>query len=118
MSCFFPSFFLKSAPMGATPAQIALAWLLAQKPWIVPIPGTMKLSRLKENMAAADVVLSSEDMRDIEKAASAVMVEGARYQENIQKLVGGNLFPRIFRAAPSFGLRLRNIRGREGWAAT
>jgi aryl-alcohol dehydrogenase-like predicted oxidoreductase len=62
----------------ATPAQIALAWLLAQKPWIVPIPGTRKLHRLEENMAAADVVLTADDLRDIEEAASRIKVQGAR----------------------------------------
>src|SRR5262249_49454575 len=65
----------------ATPAQVALAWLLAQKPWIVPIPGTTKLHRLQENVAAAAVVLSEGDLRDIESAASQIAVQGARYPE-------------------------------------
>jgi len=67
----------------ATPAQIALAWLLAQKPWIVPIPGTTKLHRLEENIAAAAVELSSEDLREIESAASKITLEGARYPEHL-----------------------------------
>jgi len=72
----------------ATPAQIALAWLLAQKPWIVPIPGTTKLHRLEENIAAATVTLTPGDLRDIERAVSAVTVQGARYPEHLEKLVG------------------------------
>jgi aryl-alcohol dehydrogenase-like predicted oxidoreductase len=72
----------------ATPAQIALAWLLAQKPWIVPIPGTTKLHRLKENIAAAAVELTREDLRQLETAASKISVQGARYPEELQKLVG------------------------------
>jgi aryl-alcohol dehydrogenase-like predicted oxidoreductase len=72
----------------ATPAQIALAWLLAQKPWIVPIPGTTKLHRLEENVAAADVVLSPEDLGELDIAASKITVQGARYPEELQKLVG------------------------------
>src|SRR6202142_3037594 len=72
----------------ATPAQIALAWLLAQKPWIVPIPGTTKLNRLEENNAAAVVELSSEDLRDIDSAASRITVEGARYPERLEKMTG------------------------------
>lgn len=71
-----------------TPAQLALAWLLAQKPWIVPIPGTTKLHRLEENISAADVDLTPEDLRDIEVAASQIVVQGARYPEHLQKLVG------------------------------
>ena len=70
----------------ATPAQIALAWLLAQKPWIVPIPGTTKLHRLEENLAAADVELTAEDLRDIEAAASKVEVQGARYTEQGEQM--------------------------------
>ena len=62
----------------ATPAQIALAWLLAQKPWIVPIPGTRKLHRLEENLASAEVALTAEDFREIEAAASRIEVQGAR----------------------------------------
>jgi aryl-alcohol dehydrogenase-like predicted oxidoreductase len=72
----------------ATPAQIALAWLLAQKPWIVPIPGTTKLNRLEENLRALDVNLTSEDFQAIENAASQIKVEGARYPESDNKLVG------------------------------
>ena len=72
----------------ATPAQIALAWLLAQKPWIVPIPGTTKLHRLEENIGAAAVELSQEDLRQLEAAASKITVQGARYPEALQKLVG------------------------------
>jgi aryl-alcohol dehydrogenase-like predicted oxidoreductase len=73
---------------GATPAQIALAWLLAQKPWIVPIPGTTKLNRLEENIAAADVMLTSDDLRQIQDAVAEVAVQGARYPEHLQALVG------------------------------
>ncbi len=72
----------------ATPAQIALAWLLAQKPWIVPIPGTTKLHRLQENIGAATVELTREDLRQLETAASKISVQGARYPEELQKLVG------------------------------
>jgi aryl-alcohol dehydrogenase-like predicted oxidoreductase len=72
----------------ATPAQVALAWLLAQKPWIVPIPGTTKLHRLEENIGAANVELSPDDLRELEKAASKIAVIGARYPEELQKLVG------------------------------
>ena len=71
----------------ATPAQIALAWLLAQKPWMAPIPGTTKLSRLEENIGAVGVQLTTEDIREIESAASTVEVQGARYPEALQKLV-------------------------------
>ena len=71
-----------------TPAQIALAWLLAQKPWIVPIPGTTKLHRLEENIGAADVELTPEDLRQLETAAAEIAVQGARYPEELQKLVG------------------------------
>jgi aryl-alcohol dehydrogenase-like predicted oxidoreductase len=70
-----------------TPAQIALAWLLAQKPWIVPIPGTTKLHRLEENIGAAAVELTPEDLRQIESASAKITVQGARYPENLQKLV-------------------------------
>jgi aryl-alcohol dehydrogenase-like predicted oxidoreductase len=70
-----------------TPAQIALAWLLAQKPWIVPIPGTTKLHRLEENIGAAGVELTPEDLRQIESASAKITVQGARYPENLQKLV-------------------------------
>jgi aryl-alcohol dehydrogenase-like predicted oxidoreductase len=72
----------------ATPAQIALAWLLAQKPWIVPIPGTTKLHRLEENIGAVTVELTSADLRDIDSAASKIAVQGARYPEALQKMVG------------------------------
>jgi aryl-alcohol dehydrogenase-like predicted oxidoreductase len=72
----------------ATPAQIALAWLLKQRPWIVPIPGTTKLHRLEENLGAADVELSGGELAEIETAISAVKVQGARYPEHLQALVG------------------------------
>lgn len=72
----------------ATPAQIALAWLLAQKPWIVPIPGTTKLHRLEENLGAANVQLTREDLQQLETATSKIAVQGARYPEALQKLVG------------------------------
>jgi aryl-alcohol dehydrogenase-like predicted oxidoreductase len=72
----------------ATLAQIALAWLLAQKPWIVPIPGTTKLSRLEENMGAADVELTSDDLREMKRAASQIQVQGARLPESILKMTG------------------------------
>jgi aryl-alcohol dehydrogenase-like predicted oxidoreductase len=72
----------------ATPAQIALAWLLAQKPWIVPIPGTTKLNRLEENIGAAAVELTPDDLRDIDSAASKIKVEGARYPERLEKMTG------------------------------
>jgi aryl-alcohol dehydrogenase-like predicted oxidoreductase len=71
-----------------TPAQIALAWLLAQKPWIVPIPGTTKLHRLEENIGAVQVKLTPEEVRELETAASKIAVQGARYPEALQKLVG------------------------------
>jgi len=71
-----------------TPAQIALAWLLARKPWIVPIPGTTKLHRLEENLGAVFVELSAEDLRQLETAASKIPVQGARYPEALQRLVG------------------------------
>lgn len=77
-----------AARKNATPAQIALAWLLAQKPWIVPIPGTTKLHRLHENLGAADVSLSPDELREIEQAVSQIEVHGARYPEHLQKLVG------------------------------
>jgi aryl-alcohol dehydrogenase-like predicted oxidoreductase len=72
----------------ATPAQVALAWALAQKPWIAPIPGTTKLHRLRENLGAASLQLTSQDLRELETAASKVRVQGARYPEHLQKLVG------------------------------
>jgi len=71
----------------ATPAQIALAWILAQKPWMVPIPGTTKLHRLEENIGAAAIELTADDLRQIESASSKIPVQGARYPENLQKLV-------------------------------
>ncbi|PYY13363.1 MAG: aldo/keto reductase [Acidobacteria bacterium] len=71
----------------ATPAQIALAWLLAQKPWIVPIPGTTKVHRLEENIGAAAITLSADELRQIDNAARKIPVQGARYPENLQKLV-------------------------------
>jgi aryl-alcohol dehydrogenase-like predicted oxidoreductase len=72
----------------ATPAQIALAWLLAQKSWIVPIPGTTKLKRLEENIGAASVELTSNDLREIEKAAAKITVQGARYPEHLEQMTG------------------------------
>jgi aryl-alcohol dehydrogenase-like predicted oxidoreductase len=72
----------------ATPAQIALAWLLAQKPWIVPIPGTTKLSRLEENIGAVAVELASDDLREVERAASEITVHGARYPEELERRTG------------------------------
>ena len=72
----------------ATPAQIALAWLLAQRPWIVPIPGTTKLSRLEENVGAATVELSSDDLREIESATAKITVQGKRYPEKLEQLTG------------------------------
>jgi aryl-alcohol dehydrogenase-like predicted oxidoreductase len=77
-----------AARKKATPAQIALAWLLAQKSWIVPIPGTTKLYRLEENVGAADVELTSDDLRDIASAVSKITVQGARYPEHLQQRVG------------------------------
>jgi aryl-alcohol dehydrogenase-like predicted oxidoreductase len=72
----------------ATPAQIALAWLLAQKPWIVPIPGTTKLHRLEENLGAADVALTADDLADIQRAAAQIHVEGERYPEQLMATTG------------------------------
>src|SRR5208283_4811252 len=72
----------------ATPAQIALAWLLAQKPWIVPIPGTTKLSRLDENIGSVAIDLTSDDLRDINSAASKITVQGDRYPEDLQRMTG------------------------------
>lgn len=77
-----------AARMHATPAQIALAWLLAQKPWIVPIPGTTKLARLTENLAAADLVLSADEISSIREAATRIPVHGARYPEHLERLTG------------------------------
>jgi aryl-alcohol dehydrogenase-like predicted oxidoreductase len=73
---------------NATPAQVALAWVLAQKPWIVPIPGTTKLHRLRENIGAASLQLTPADLRELESAAGKISVQGARYPEHLQKLVG------------------------------
>jgi aryl-alcohol dehydrogenase-like predicted oxidoreductase len=73
---------------GATPAQIALAWLLGQRPWIVPIPGTTKLHRLEENLGAAAVELTPDDLREIDSALSKIPVQGARYPEHLQQRVG------------------------------
>ena len=75
-------------PKKATPAQIALAWLLAQKPWIVPIPGTTKLHRLEENIGAVAVELTPDDLREIDSAASKITVQGARYPEKLEQLTG------------------------------
>jgi aryl-alcohol dehydrogenase-like predicted oxidoreductase len=72
----------------ATPAQIALAWLLARKPWIIPIPGTTKLHRLEENIGAAAIELTSDDLREIESAASEINVQGARYPERLEQMTG------------------------------
>jgi aryl-alcohol dehydrogenase-like predicted oxidoreductase len=77
-----------AARKGATAAQLALAWLLAQKPWIVPIPGTTKRPRLDENVGAVDIHLSAEDLRDIDRAASQIELHGARYPEHLLKMVG------------------------------
>jgi aryl-alcohol dehydrogenase-like predicted oxidoreductase len=77
-----------AARKHVTPAQLALAWLLAQKPWIVPIPGTTKLSRLEENLGAASVELSADDLREVTSAASKIEVQGARYPDHLQRLVG------------------------------
>ena len=71
-----------------TPAQIALAWLLAQKPWIVPIPGTTKLARLEENIGAAAIELTPDDIREIDGAASKITVQGARYPEKLEQMTG------------------------------
>jgi aryl-alcohol dehydrogenase-like predicted oxidoreductase len=73
---------------NATPAQIALAWLLAQKPWIVPIPGTKKLTRLDENIGAVSVELTPDDLREIESAAAAITIQGARYPEDLERKTG------------------------------
>jgi aryl-alcohol dehydrogenase-like predicted oxidoreductase len=72
----------------ATPAQVALAWLLAQKPWIAPIPGTTKLNRLEENIGAASITLTPDDLREIEGAASKITVQGARYPEHLERMTG------------------------------
>ena len=77
-----------AARKHATPAQIALAWLLAQQPWIVPIPGTTKRHRLEENLGAATIQLTPEDLREVDRAAAEIEVHGARYPEHLQKLIG------------------------------
>ena len=77
-----------AARKQATPAQIALAWLLARKPWIVPIPGTRKLERLEENLVALEVALTPDDLREIDSAASKITVQGARYPEKHQQMSG------------------------------
>jgi aryl-alcohol dehydrogenase-like predicted oxidoreductase len=77
-----------AAEKRATPAQIALAWLLAQKPWIVPIPGTTKLHRLEENLGGAAIELTADDLREIEEAAANITVHGARYPAHLQQRVG------------------------------
>jgi aryl-alcohol dehydrogenase-like predicted oxidoreductase len=77
-----------AARKGATPAQIALAWLLAQKPWIVPIPGTTRRRRLEENVGAIAMQLTSDELREIDRAASEITVHGARYPEHLQRLTG------------------------------
>jgi aryl-alcohol dehydrogenase-like predicted oxidoreductase len=76
-----------AAKKQATPAQIAIAWVLAQKPWIVPIPGTTKLHRLEENLGAAAVELSPDDLREIDSAAAGIVVQGARYSEGAQRMI-------------------------------
>jgi aryl-alcohol dehydrogenase-like predicted oxidoreductase len=77
-----------AARKGATPAQIALAWLLAQKPWVVPIPGTTRLDRLEENLGAVAIVLSASDLQEIDRAAAAITVVGERYPERLEKMTG------------------------------
>jgi len=76
-----------AARKNATPGQVALAWLLAQKPWIVPIPGTRRLKRLEENVGAAAVEVTADDLREIESGASKIEVQGARYPEHLQRLI-------------------------------
>lgn len=73
---------------GATPAQMALGWVLAQRPWIVPIPGTTKPHRLDENLGAAEIHLTAEDLQQIDEAASEIKVEGGRYPEPLEKMTG------------------------------
>ena len=77
-----------AAKKNATPAQVALAWLMAQKPWIVPIPGTTKLHRLEENIGSVDIDFTSDELREIDNASSEIKVQGERYPEQLQKLVG------------------------------
>jgi len=76
-----------AASMNATPAQVALAWLLAQKPWIVPIPGTRRVERLDENLGAAAVELTPDNLAEIDSAAAQIQVQGARYPEHLQRLI-------------------------------
>jgi aryl-alcohol dehydrogenase-like predicted oxidoreductase len=76
-----------AATKKATPAQIALAWLLIRKPWIVPIPGTTKLHRLDENLGALDIELSPEELGDIDNAASKIKIQGGRYPDNLERLI-------------------------------
>jgi aryl-alcohol dehydrogenase-like predicted oxidoreductase len=77
-----------AARKKATPAQIALAWVLAQKPWIVPIPGTTKLERLNENIGATEIELTPDDLREIDAATSKIAVQGARYPERLERMTG------------------------------
>jgi len=77
-----------AARKGATPAQVALAWLLAQKPWIVPIPGTTKLTRLDENLAAVEVELTPDDLGEIERAAARITIQGDRYPQELERRTG------------------------------
>ena len=77
-----------AARLKATPAQVALAWLLAQKPWIVPIPGTTKLPRLFENLGGASLELTPDDLREINASSAKITLQGARYPEHLQKLIG------------------------------
>ncbi len=76
-----------AARLDATPGQVALAWLLAQKPWIVPIPGTRRLERIRENAAAADVELSADDLAELDRVAAENQVQGDRYPEHMQRLI-------------------------------
>jgi aryl-alcohol dehydrogenase-like predicted oxidoreductase len=76
-----------AARKGATPARVALAWLLAQRPWIVPIPGTRRVERLEENLGAADVELTADDLAEIDKAAAAITIQGERYPEQMQRFI-------------------------------
>ena len=76
------------ARLGASPAQVALAWLLARKPWIVPIPGTRRLERLDENIGATRLDLSADDVREIDAAAATITVQGARYPEHLEAMTG------------------------------
>ena len=76
------------SPKARHPAQVALAWLLAQKPWIVPIPGNRRLQRLEEDIGAADVELTTDDLREIEDTASQITVQGARYPEHLERPTG------------------------------